>query len=802
MKAVRVKPTKPFSSLDFRGRLSFRVAPYAMTFLSPRFLYLAALLVLARPVFADSAAAPTLVSVQALPPVPSDLAASGTVAAAYVFHPALDVALTGPGSADAYLEAPTSCWFGAASLTWEIQAPAALPTNVQVLAFMKDWDYLWYQKLMPGFVQASLTNRFRLDLSPRAGGWEPQGHQGTWHARTLMKPAEFGIRLFTDGAGAFTCRVQNARLEWAPADTNRPWIRDVRATSDRVPCYGRFEVTFSTPDRYPHPFDPAEISVRADIQTPDGRTVSVDGFHARDYYRTLDADGEQTLPQGPPYWRVRFGPTVTGLHRYVLRLRDARGEAVWGPGSFEALPGSLPGHVRVSRRDPRYFEFDNQSVYFPLGHNVRSPSDTRLNSAFPWLQRWTEGTAAYERYFRDMSRHGETFAEVWMAPWSLGLEWSPKWRGYHGVGQYNLMNAWEFDRVLEAAERNGIYLNVVIHNHGKYSTFSDNEWADNPMNAAAGGYLDNPDQFFSHPRAQKDFHNLMRYAIARWGYSTRIFAWQLWSELNLSGTKGEQYKRQEVVDWHRLMARAIKDMDPNDHLVSTHVSGDYTAQNTEIVALPELDHVCVDAYYGGTDPLQIVQLMRSTAEFNNPFGKPVLVSEFGGAWDAQGLTHLENCLHAGLWASTCTPLAGTPMFWWWGLIEEENLYPQYAALSRFMEGVDRRDTNLVFALPAIWNEGAPSVRVLAQCLRTERKAIGWLYNPVMFGNDEPVQPQTISNAVLRVPGPTGGVFRVEYWDTTRGKSALQTNVAARSDGLTLRVPPFVRDWAFKIRPAD
>ena len=712
---------------------------------------------------------------------------------------ALNVTLNGPGAVDAYLVSPTSSWFAADRLEWELVTPPDLPTNVQLLVFMKDWDYLWYQNLLPGFVQPGATNRCRLDISPDAPGWMAQGHQGTWQARALLQPMEFGIRTFTDGAGTTTCRVQNASVLWAAPDTADPWIRDVRAVTNRVACYERFEVSFRAPDRYANPFNPDEVAVFADIETPDGRTITVDGFHARDYYRTQDAAGELILPQGTPNWRVRFAPTVPGRHRYTLRLRDARGQAAWGPGAFDATPAALPGYVRVSRRDPRYFEFDNQAPCFPIGHNVRSPSDTRLNSAFPWIQRWTEGSAAYARYFRDMGRAGENFAEICLSPWSLGLEWSPRWQGYHGVGQYNLMHAWEFDRVLEEAERNGILLNVVIHNHGKFGTFLDNEWTDNPMNVAMGGYLSNPDLFFSDPRAQKDFRNLMRYTIARWGYSSRIFAWQLWSELNLSGTGFEAYRRPQVADWHRLMAQAIKDMDPNRHLVSTHVSGDYTAQNTNIVALTELDHMCVDAYYSGTEPLQIVSLMRSTAEFNNPFGKPVVVSEFGGAWDAQDLTHLVNCLHAGLWASTGQPLGGTPMFWWWGLIEEENLYPEFLALSRFMAGEDRRDPALLPAQPEAWVQGGGPARLAAQCLSSGDRAIGWVYNAAQFGNTEPIQPVPVTNALLRLVGLTGSVYRVEFWDTTRGAPAARTNATVQNGSLTIRLPPFLRDWGFKVR---
>lgn len=704
---------------------------------------------------------------------------------------------TGPGSRDFALTAPSRTWFGFETVEWTLTLPDSAPTNAQVLVFMKDWDYLWYQQLLPGHPAPGITTRYRVDLSPSAANWEPRGHHATWNARALMEPREFGIRVFLNGAGTITGTLENASATQLPTDSIPPAIRNVRPAALQVACYEKFEATFSLPDRYANPFDPTEISVTATIQTPDGKTVTIDGFHTRDYYRTVAATGEEIVPQGPPLWKIRYAPTQPGTYHYTLKASDAHGTGLWGPGVFNATPPATPGFVRVSPTDPRYFEFDNGDSYFPIGHNIRSPSDTRLNTQFPWSKRWIEGTTAYARHFPAMRAHGENLAEVWMATWSLGIEWSPQWRGYHGIGQYNLMNAWELDRVIDEADRTGIYLNLVIHNHGKFSTIVDNEWVNNPFNKTLGGYLDNPDAFFTDPRARKDFLQLMRYIIARWGYSTRVFAWELWSELNIAGTNRGFYRTEACVDWHRFATAAIRELDPNDHLITTHYCSDYSSQNMEITALPGITHSAVDAYHRDDRATKIIDLLSATAQFNNPAGKPVLVTEFGGASTAQSLAHLENSLHAALWASTCIPLAGTPLFWWWGLIEEENYYPEFLAISRFMKGVDRRDPTLLPHTPELSLPGTPELRIIAIALKSPSRALGWIYDAPAFATPPSETHPAISNLVTRLSGMNNGLYRVEFWETSRGTLSKHQDVEVTAGTLSFTVPLFTRDIAFK-----
>jgi hypothetical protein len=248
------------------------------------------------------------------------------------------------------------------------------------------------------------------------------------------------------------------------------------------------------------------------------------------------------------------------------------------------------------------------------------------------------------------------------------------------------------------------------------------------------------------------------------------------------------------------MGRAVKELDPYDHLVGSHVSGDYTKQNKDILSLPEIDYGPVDAYHYSADPLHIVALMRQTAAFNAPFKKPVLITEFGGSHMAADVEHLGDTLHAGLWGSTCIPLGGTPLFWWWQVIEEENFYPKFQAVARFMEGEDRRDPSLETASPGLLLNGSAHPTLKAECLKNRTRALGWIYQTANFETIDPLGKLSFSNVVLRVADLADGDCTVEFWDTQAGKP-LERQPARPKDGtVSATIPPFARDIAFKIKP--
>lgn len=722
----------------------------------------------------------------------------------------LAVPLALPMPTDVYLFGPAASWVDGRLIDGRLVWPADAPERAQLLAFMKDRDGNWFQSLRRPFLTAG-TNLWEFDFSAAAGDWQPVGHHGVWHHRTRLTPEYVGLRVFA-GQQAYTglCDLAQVRLAVSnapPADV--PTIRNVRPNGGSIPCFGLFELRFDLPDRHADPFDPAVVDVTARIVTPDGSTNVVNGFYMQDFFRLADSVGERLVPQGRPEWRLRYTPTRPGLHHCTLTATDGGGTAVWGPLTFEARPADGPRFVRVSRRAPRHFELDNGTPFFPIGHNTRSPFDTRMDEQFPWRWRHPEGTLAYRRYFQNMGAAGENLAEVWMCAWSLGLEWSTVIAGYHGFGDYHLGNGWELDEVLRWARENRLRVNLVLNNHGRVGTWYDGEWQDSPYNAARGGFIPSEQlmSFFDNPRAMELQRRLLRYIVARWGWDASIFAWELWSELDLAGAGGQAVRPHfdpRVIAWHREMGDYLRRIDPNRHLISTHLSGDYQATNPVLAMLPQLDHCAVDAYHGSDDPLHIVNLIRLTAEAYAPFNKPVLITEFGGSAMSAGLSHLRRELHAALWTSPCSLLAGTPLFWWWQVVEEQGLYEGYSGLARFMEDVDRRDPALAPIRLALAFEGGaqmPAERADHVALASPGQALAWIFVRQAFADAGATDNPPLENMTLTWSGCSNIVYRVEFWDTQAGQALRRQDLLAKDNRLTAKLPPLRRDVAVKIRPA-
>ncbi len=709
--------------------------------------------------------------------------------------------LSFPEKAEIELHAATNCWMTAGALAFDLHLPEDVPADTRLLVFMVDADHNWFQHQSYVSQAINAAKHVRVDLSASAVGWDAHGHFGRWHHRVRMRPRRIGLRLFSDSEYEGVAAIDNIHIVPAAEPEAAPEIQRIRVLTPEAMVYARYELAVDLPDRYDNPFDPASVTLMAEITQPDGNVHEVPGFYYQSYYRQHSVTDDRLIPQGKPHWRIRYTPMMPGRHRVTLTVKDHYGADRSQALEFNASPPQRPGFARVSETDPRFFEFGDGTPFFPIGHNLRSPFDDRMHRQFPWAIRHPEGARIYERFFREMEAHGENITEIWMAAWSLGIEWSRTAPGYHGIGQYNLIHAWELDRVIEEAERRGIYINLVIHNHGKFSTHWDTEWDENPYNKAVGGYLEKPEDYFTDERAFNDFEQLMQYIISRWGSSPNVFAWKLWNELDLTGSQRERvnHLRAEVVEWHRRMGRRVKEMDPYRHMIGTHFCGDYTHQNPEIVQLPEMDFSLIDAYHSNPNPLHIVELMRRTAIFNNRFDKPVLITEFGGSPHAATLEHLDGALHAGLWSSTAIPLGGAPMLWWWGLIEEQHYYRKFRALANFMDGEDRRNPDATLRhgnMLVNRDTGETHNDFMAFSFSDGRNGLGWMADTNHFSRSH---PPVVSNLVMRLDDMSPGKFTVEFWETENGTPIYRAHTTTSNRLLDVEVPAFSRDLAFKIR---
>lgn len=704
------------------------------------------------------------------------------------------------------LPSEPSLWQQADSVTIALLWPADAPERTGALTWLKDRDHYWHQRLYPETLKPGVTNLIEVPFNAEATGWSTPGHSLAWHHRILLNPESIGFRVFSDTAYTGKCVLVSATLNTNPA-TNPPAITNTRVLTRQAQALALYEVRFDLPDRYANPFDPQEIDVQAAVITPEGATNLIHGFYYHSHYRLEDELGQPVEPDGRPEWRVRYCPRSAGKHTLTLLAYDKFG-VTEKPITleFEALAADKAAHnfVQVSPRDPRYFQFADGSLYYPIGHNVRSATDARMDDKFPWKFRAEEGSTAYRRYFKSMEQAGENWAEVWMSAWSLGLEWSEGISGYHGANDYHMGNAWELDRVLDLAEQHKIYINLVFNYHGRISTWCDPEWHLHPYNKTTpGGWLTMPLEFFSDAKAIQLQKNFIRYTQARWGWAPIIFGYELCSEINLTGHESHHKTHFEpsVVEWCRTLGKYIKEIDPYRHLVSAHVSNDYKFLNPEICSMPEMDFNALDAYHH-SNPETIIPLLSKTA-LANTYNKPILITEFGGSPMAAGLEHLTVEQHAAIWSGVCVPLAGTPMFWWWQVIDENNLYPRYTAVKKFMADVDPRDlaAKEVSAKLELTNKESANKGMLQQfaalCTTSPTEGRGYIY-PVVFDRSGAEQPE-VKGLTLRIEGVQNGIYRVSFHETERGDQTRKFDVRSDGESIAIPVPTFKKDCAFKLK---
>jgi len=455
------------------------------------------------------------------------------------------------------------------------------------------------------------------------------------------------------------------------ASAGGPVISGITGVPKRVARYSKVEITFKLSRTYDNPFDPGQISVAARVRAAAGKEVEIPAFPYQEYRGEFVSDREKLQPIGGLVWKVRYAPIEVGRHTVTITARDSMGASESKGVAFEAVASKGDSYIRRSEAAPRLFQFDSGEPFFATGENVCWPSQ-----ATPLRD--------YETWFGHLSEAGCNCARLWLAGPFIATApiHSTDDPNEVGPGRYSQRSSWRLDQVVAMAETRGIYLMLCLDSFNSLRTSQPYPAFDQyPLNARFGGPLKTPDEFFTNPEARKLFRQRLRYYVARWGYSTHVFAWEFWNEVDII----ERYRSAEVAAWHRDMARYLRSIDPWSHLITTSFAR--SEGDPAVDSLPEMDFVQTHCYGPRDTAGALLGYSRDKAKRYN---KPHFVGEFGA--DASGKNDLEDKqaihLHNGIWATALSGDAGAAMTWWWDqYVEPGNLYHHFAALSRFLRDV-------------------------------------------------------------------------------------------------------------------
>ncbi len=392
-------------------------------------------------------------------------------------------------------------------------------------------------------------------------------------------------------------------------------------------------------------------------------------------------------------------------------------------------------------------------------------------------------TGAKQFWLEPIVFHLATDGQAWFDQLSLkevGSQFELLWEAEvnrPSRGFYNPPDCAMLDVLLEAAEREGIYLQLCLLTRDLY--MDDLKEPESP----------------AYDRAIEDAKRFFRYAVARWGYSTSVAAWEYWNEMN-PGLPTDRF--------YTVLGNYLKEIDPYQHLRATST----WAPSTRDWQHPSLDIADMHFYLRPnekrlSDEVEAA-LDRSSFLRTHAPGKPALLSEFGLATEKWGLSSDMKAdrqlihFHNALWASSLSGLSGTAMFWWWEQLDQLNACRHYRPLATFLADLPWGREPL-----ESFHDTIADGRICLVGLRGSSGAWCWLINKdaVWVGSllaGKELKP--VAAAPLRLEMPGDHQYEVAWFDTWAGKwrSPPQT-LHSRSKILLLEVPRLERDIAVRIR---
>ncbi|WP_168205072.1 cellulase family glycosylhydrolase [Bythopirellula goksoeyrii] len=404
-------------------------------------------------------------------------------------------------------------------------------------------------------------------------------------------------------------------------------------------------------------------------------------------------------------WHCRFTPREVGSYTaYALLNGESKAESV--PVAFNVVEGSRKrGFLRANQKMPYFMRFDNQELFRGIGLNIGWE---------PRRRRHAEHT--YDVLFPKLSDQGMNTVRTWMCPWNMPLEWDRE------LGDHNQDSLRRLDELLELAELNGIYINLVLGYHGELQTVSgsfpgNDRWKENPYNSKNGGPCNTPEEFFTNKEAITLYKRKLRHLVARIASHPHLLAWEFWNEVDHIQNRGP-VSGAALVAWHKEMAEYLHEIDPYGHPITTSIS---VKAPDGLWEIDDIDLVMLHPY-GKTDGL--VKLLRQT---NSKFGKPAVAGEFSYSWksgDRSQAQKFKRELHLGLWRGMMSPTPILPLTWWWEFHDSQGDWKLYKPVAKFLACMTESNSK-------DWSDiaiTASQESIESQCIRINGSLFVWVHN--------------------------------------------------------------------------
>ena len=386
-----------------------------------------------------------------------------------------------------------------------------------------------------------------------------------------------------------------------------------------------------------NPYDPATADIR--VQFIDGKGKKIE--------RLAYFDQEDMA------WKAVLVADQPGKYRPVMFRNGVEVEAESEPALVDLKAKAISeGFVHVDTGNKPRFQTDAGIPFIPLGFNLG------------WQ---TESIPDMTAMLATMGQNGINWTRIWASHW----DGKNPWMSQEGKGDGDLMLPTAFsrwDKLIQAAEGSRVRIQFVLFHHGLFSTKADSNWAIHPWNKANGGFLDGPSEFFTNDEAKRRSKMWLRYAVARWGQSPSVMAWELFNEVEWVDARTDN-KWADVLAWHREMAAYVRTLDPIGRPVTTSSTFDP----------PDL-YEGMDFYQPHAYPPDISATLSGASLRSD---KPFFYGEIGPA-------DLEKpgqamAVRNSIWSALLAGHSGAAGYWRWETIHKEALYGEYKIARKILD---------------------------------------------------------------------------------------------------------------------
>jgi hypothetical protein len=592
---------------------------------------------------------------------------------------------------------------------------------------------------------------------------------------------------------------------------------DIQGLERKVDPYDKFKI---------NPFDPDTIDITINFKGPslykkrvpafwsityqrkeasdDPTGFTINRFRNEDFINIADPEFmQEKYPDSrfpdPTPWHVRFAPPHIGSWSYDFRIILNKGTAseqvsFFPGGTFQVFPTNNKGYVKTYNAE-RNFRFNtDRSIFFPIGTHA-------VWGGYPTYNRFIY------LYTRDMIDHLSKFKgnhiRTFLNRDKFHVESEVLNRYVYGDAQRRAM---DLDDIVEYAREKNVYLQLVLEERLDFTLEGHpdhpkefNPWKErNPYSKINSV----PEDFWSNPLSAKVYKKKLRYILARWGYSTSIFAFEFMNEVTLAFDY-DQFQGGDLSDkvsnWVNDMIEYCKVELQDEHLytISTTDRRSEFPHNTfgpSVYTSPDfVQKMNIDFY---TDHLYLTSEFqdyrinylanRAKHRYHN---KPYIIGEFGlqnitdrSQYFKDGeklcdsinyvytdhflskpvkITNLydANEIHNALFASFLSGCSGTAAFW------EDFRHPgwggQLSNIEPFVRFIEGEDLNLANCIP-IRNECPINVAFIDPDKKhfnvPGEIPIGWSRNQFL----EELLPKSIFNIDIEASNAKAEVFALKY----------------------------------------